>query len=686
MACPSAEAVTLFLANNDTGSVMGQIRDGGPNPVPQLVSHFQTCATSPNEMIPCPTDPNSPQSMNCQCAVGDAWLWDFTQLENGPQCKWWYDKTDAGALTTTDDVAYSIVMMHQATWLRILDLCNGDATLAEEVWPEFYHLYSTKYGSDQVEAFINAHPGMPAALMSAIRNNDDPEVQSLYGMLNGYDWVGSVGKYENFIKGSKFVAGWRDLFEAGYDLKKQYRRLPIFKTDFAKGKFGNPFWTPKEWQDNYRRAIGSAAGDGTIDNGKDFVDQWAQAYVNLGLVGPGKSADDYFDPNQHVGETNYTNNPYFQGNLPKKLPLDDLGEEYIHRETKDPTGHGYHTACGTEDITERFLPLLGGVVGGGVAAMIFPGQIAKVAAFGVGSFACYEVISSVYGQQALARWDTTLRNDGEKNAAVAISTGLPLCAVMSLSEMGWLPNAFASTGAQAGLVAASIGIGYFLLEKPLEDALIAGGDAAEIVLSPVSVATGIIHWMFDGCAAQQVHFDLKCYCQDSNDKPALAAAIIDDLYGATGNQAILRTECMQAAMTQGSWGTDPYYMGSCDGNGWMSTPAACVSAGEFVYKIWDPSIRDIVAPMRDEIKHCWQIDNPSFLEPQDETSGNNDGPCVQKYGRYARVASGTGNRPGIPGACYDYRAPPQNAQLGVPSSYDWSKLQTGNKSSECTIL
>jgi hypothetical protein len=690
MACPSDALVEHFLAENSSFSVMGQIREGGVNPIPQLENYFKTCMSQDkggdNPMIPCPTDSSSQTMMNCGCAAGDFYLWDFSDLSIGPQCKWWADATSAGELVTTDAVAYSITMMHQTTWERLIDLCNGDPKLAEAIWPEFYHLYSTKVGRDQVEQFLKENPTTPPAAAEAIRDNANPLTQSLYCLLNGYDWNRSQNKYESFTSGSYYTASAMELVWMGYKMKDVYFRLPIGDTNFADGWYGDPFWSLAERQDNYRRAIGSPAGTGTIANGKDFVDQWAQAYVNLGLVGPGQSADNYFDPAAHVGTKNWTNDPNYTGNLPKKLPLDQIGEEYIHRETTDPTGHGYVTQCGTADITEKLLPIIGGAVGGAVTAMIVPGEIAKIAAFVVGSYSCYEIIGAVYGSRALANWDTTLRGQGEKNAAVALTTGLPLAILIGVSEMGWLPVQFSSTVAQIGLVSVVVGSSYFLLEPTLEELLVSGGEAAEILLSPVSVATGVIHWFMDGCAKQQVHFDLKCYCQNSNDKPALSDALVIDLYGATGEQAKLRTKCMHAAMTQGTWGTDPYYMGTCDDNGWMSTPMACVSAGEFAYTLWDKSLKDLAIPMWGEIQHCLDPINPSMLPPQDKTSANDDGPCVAKYGQYARVASGnySDGRPGVAGQCYDYRAPAQNALLGVSSSYDWSKVEP--QKSECTIL
>jgi hypothetical protein len=721
--CLSDDNKKLILADG----ACALVAPTGDYPIPVLDTYFNVCDAQSNRYLPCPTALDAGLRNCSECGfLNNKIQWNASNLSAGPHCM-----TDAEYKTAdawnTDQVTLGIFMQHQTTWSRIQDLCGGvkvkndagaEVALEEVLWPEFYHFYNMDIGKCQVDNFLAKYPETPVAAQTALKNNFADDVQAQFGLLNGYDWPNSklTLNYQAGDGSAAFTTTADPLFILGFaniqmewtsadgkqgsdvfeGLKAAYRRLPLQDTDFVSGYFGNPFWTDAEWQQAFRLALGvDCGGAGVANNSQlstpaDWFDVWAQNYINAGLAGGGGSADHYFDPKLHAGEQNPYSDPDYGGNLPYQIPFEYVGGNMIHRVTLDPTAHGYDNKCDSKDITEKYLPVLGGFVLGGVTAMIVPGEFAKVGAFGLGAYTGYEVISSVYGRTALWWQGTVYQNAGEKNAALAISVGFaPLC-IAGLFELGLAP-AQLSTGASKISVIAMVGaMGYYILYPGVSTILVDGGDFLEMLLAPVSVVTGVIHWMDDGCAGHQIHWNTVCKCEQSNAKPLMTDALLQDLNGVTEKQLELRTECMEAALTTGVWGTDPYFMGECSSNGWMSTPTACLSAGEWAYDKWPQELDALATPMKNQMLPCLDPENPSMLPPTEA-----DKPCL-KYGKYARMGGATLNRMGSEKTCYDYRAPGNTTdptrpgpsmQLGLPTSYDWSKIgPVAPNQSECVIL
>lgn len=675
----------------------------GIYPIPQLFDFYNNCTTTPNIMLPCPFIFDE-RMQGCSCGGADRYYWDLLNLPAGPQCMGGIGTGGNLDGISSVDLAFSIVMMHIATWDRIVTLCGSRndpkaVEMAGRLWPHFYHFYNTRLGKCQVDQYIASEPNLPPAAANALKNNFLDDNQRSYGLLNGYDWKRAAQLLQDpsspdanavpFVW-SLSVREGKGIDDITAFFATKYFRLTIAETDFTGKYFGNPFWDHQQWQEAFREAIGKDCRGNYMskgsDQGQDFVDEWAQAYVNFGLIGGGKSADDYFDPKPHPGTTNPFTDPEYTGNLPSLVPLDEVGQEMIHRETRDPNGHGYDNQCGSKDITSTLLPIFAGVVGGGVIAMVIPGEGAKILAFGTGAYSSYSVVDSVYGTDALLWNNTPNQYKGEKNAAVALSIGIPVSFGTGLVELEWIPEQMNSLPAKVAFISGCGTVGYFVLKPMLEPLLVEGGAVAEALLSPLTLVTSIVHWIADGCAAHSISFGLVCKCENSNLKPLLSSALLEDLYGVTGEQLSMRKECMAAAMTSDLWGSDPAYMGSCDGKGWMSTPVACVSAGEWAYsaptdnpKLWDPQLDSLCTPMRAEIAPCLDPYNPSFLPPLKE-----DSECVAKFGKYGRQG-GIHGRPGNTGTCYDFHAPVGTQQLGVKTSYNWPD-NPGNSNSECTIL
>jgi hypothetical protein len=647
------------------------------------------------------------QAQGCNCGQQDYKV-DLTDEVAGPVCAEASINDSFGIRFLTEmDYAFSVAMMFKATWERIIDLCGGDENFAEEVWPHFYHFYNTPQGRAQVDPFLTANPDISADLVFALKNNYTDRIQQFYGLLNGYRWPdatinlwftgdfpASPGAYSSTAASFAFnpvfdpnhwdgmdVADQKNL--SGIELLKNvYFRETIERTYQIKDahgiRFGNPFWTEDQWQDAYRKAIGVDKLKTPIGNAKDFFDEWAQQYIDAGLAGPGKSADNYFDPPEVPG----TANPYtakgYDGNLPGLVPWEDAAP-FVHRDTRDPTGHGYQNKCGTDDIIAELLPIVAGVVGGIVTGMIIPGEMAKIGSFGVGAFSCYQIVSANYGEQADFWYGTTRRVNKERDASLALSVGLPTLFGAGLYELGILPDQLANHPVIfLGVVAGGC---YYLVFPGFNHALQTGGSILHLLLSPFDVAGTILHGLFDGCDKHTSNLGIQCYCENANLKPLLTEALVVDLWGTTGSQQQMRTQCMEAALTNGSWGPDPLNIGTCDeSNGWMNTPVACISAGEWAYGKWDPIIDSLAAPYQAEILHCGDPNNPSFLPPFDPL----DTPCVKQFGEHARAGRyGYGEI----GKCYDFRAPVGTQELGTSTSYDWTKLNLPQPPKEsCVIL
>jgi len=705
--CPSEQNVqwSQICLYGDKPCIHAITGPSGVFPYPDYETFIQGRCTN-SLTLRCPFDMTE-QAQGCSCGQSNYKV-DLNNEVAGPVCAN-ESATDPGAQwLTEEEYAFSVAMMHMATWARIVDLCGGDATLADTAWPHFYHFYNTPQGKAEVDGFLSSTQNLPPDLVTALKTNFTDRVQQFYGLLNGYRWstavinvwftgafpappqtVSSASAYTAFLP-LLDPSHYNDITIDGQHysgmeaLKRLYFRETIEQTYANKSahgtRFGNPFWDESQWQEAYRRAIGADKLNNPIGTAKDFFDEWAQAYIDAGLAAPGKSADNYFDPPEVPGLQNPYTDPNYDGNLPGLVPWEDAAP-FVHRDTRDPTGHNYSNECGTDDIVAKILPYVAGAFGGVVTGMIIPGEMAKIGGFVAGGFACFQVIKANYGETADFWYQTENRVDRERDASLALSVGIPTLFFGGLYELNVLPDRLAANPVL--FFGAVAGFSYYAIFPGFNHALQQGASILHVLLSPLDIAGTVLHGLFDGCDKHKSNLGIQCYCENANLKPLLTEAIVQDLWGTTGSQQVMRTQCMEAALTTGSWGTDPVNIGTCDlSNGWMNTPLACISAGEWAYGKWDPKLNQTDATQwQSEFLHCGDPYNPSMIPPMNGV----DDACVKQYGEHARAG-----RPGygVAGNCYDFRAPVGQQQLGVPTSYDWSKLNKGKPpgSSECSIL
>jgi len=460
---------------------------------------------------------------------------------------------------------------------------------------------------------------------------------------------------------------------------KHWMNLSFAETDIANSKgrtvqmnaWGNPLWDTAARQLVWRQILGYDANsnDGPKD-GKSFLDEWAQAFIDSGFADPGKSAEDYFDPVPHAGKFN----PYTDVNYTGRLPaLMDYGTNNVpwHQVTTDPNSYNYKNPCLNKPAMDAILPYAAGAVGGILGAIIVPGSTARAMAGATAGGTSYFMASGFIGWTALTAWaEGDMRN--KDDAATILSVGTPMTAVQILWDFDLVPATYNTTSFHIGSLVVAAALGYAVILPVVKPVMEITGDTVQILTAPISLVEGMISYITSGCLAHNWPSKESCKCEDANVKPALVDALVGPIYGCTDEQKIMRTMAAHAVITDpdGSWGTSPYYMGQCDGNGRVDNPFACISAGEWAYQQFLPDIEVEAKERWDEFSDVFDPANPSFLPPRQGV----DEPCAQ-YGKFFRLDTD--------GKCKDKRAP--KGKQG-PGEYDWSALTEINKANECTIL
>lgn len=590
-----------------------------------------------------------------------------------------YYKTSPSNITSlsAQDWNFATFANYEATRQRIIGLC-GEANY-NDVWPHFYHPYNTDAGKPQVDAFLKNHANVPQACKSFLTQDYDDAKFAPYQLMNAPD----LTNYQ--IMNVTFGGGWAPDEANIYDARVPWDDLSSFfpsnltipDSPFTDIPWGFPLDNKSQRDENYNSIIGKDS------DGNSFMDDWMQAYNQKGMLNwsAGKNAWAYADPDGGPGQLNWSNDPDFAGNLPLKanyLP----GEEPWHRETRDANSYGYtDNPCFDKPFLDRVIPPIAGVVGGGLAAMFVPGSGSKVLAGATIGSAVYLQLDQFFGLQAVSNWISG--NIPESHlAGLILSIGLPATFWQMLFDLNLEPAKFDTNTFYFGGMIVVAGVGYLLLYPLLSKSLSVTGGLFAMLMRPFFAIENLLTYLFNGCYAHTHYSKVTCMCEQANTKPLMAQAMVKDIYGCTGNQESLRMLSMHAAMVNGTWGPDPVNMGTCtQSNGHMSTPIACISAGEFAYGDWDASLNPTAQNMWNEIYHCVDQNNRSLLPP-----AATDAPCVKKYGLYARKGDGIKTPyydyvEGNDNSCYDYRAPLGMQKMG---EYDWGKLNQINDG--CTIL
>jgi len=572
-----------------------------------------------------------------QCPATDRWLINPLYPEAGPVCSssfgnnWRIDWWNAYAW-----------YFYKTCVLRIEALCAPAPY--DKVWPAFYWFYNTQVGKENVDQLISdmAKAGTPLSdtCQATLKQNYTPEVQAIYCLLNENNlstvtWDFSYDPTNTSCEG---VYSWIPPNKHGSDefialYTGYFTKKTVFDTNWEKGLWGNPFWNHDQKAEALSLVLKNPATQ------ESFLQQWAQSYADSGLIkaGVGESATDYLYPQQHSGEASWVTDPNYVGNLPK-LATYAVGNEPWHQSTVDPKAYGYQNPCLDKPFLDSIMPVLVGGLAGGFSASFLPGETTKIFAAATMGAAGYEFTEGVIGYEALVDWNNQDK-DKKDTAAKILSVGLPVTGFEMLWENNWLPSKITASANNKyiGLGLAAVG-GYVLLEPILKPALDVSGTVGQWLQAPFAYIEQGLTVLFNGCVSHEVVTTVECTCEEANNKPDLAKALVGPIYGTTEKQYDMRLECMKNAMTTGLWGTDPYAVGSCDSTGHMSDPTNCLSAGEWAYQrflvLGDEGIAQIGQAKWEEVSHCVAADNPSFLPPRDV-----DKPCLQ-HGPYFRLVNG----------------------------------------------
>jgi hypothetical protein len=539
---------------------------------------------------------------------------------------------------------------------RIENVCPGQS---DNVWPLFYQNYDSPDGKKAIDDYFAKNPEPPGGkCYETLKQNMTEYSQRRYMRLNAPDWETQPVANPNFWS---WGAWWEHPQLDDYPEEALLSKT-LADTVYDGHYWGNPFWSHTDREEALRLAVG-------VDSvtGQNFQDVWAQKYVNYGLIQGGKSAEDYFSPEDGAGKSNPVTDPKYSGNLPYLVPYLNKGTEPWHDLTTGKEAHGYNNPCNNRGFIETYLPVFAGVVGGAFCGFLIPGKSAKVTAAVTGGTFCYEYLKGIYGVAALERLVGASDIDTKATAADILSIGGPITLFLAGFELQLYPEQYLTKNAEVAGVAIAGAAGYLLLAPALRPLLNYGGDVVTIVTAPLTALELGFTWAFNGCFAHILGSDDNtCFCEDANDKELLIRAF-DEVMGTTGAQSQLRKQCFAAAMTTGTWGSDPHDIEPCDGNGHTATIIPCMTAGTWLYSDESNLTLDKARKMKREIAHCADPNNRSMLPPTDQ-----DQACVKQYGEYFRWDDSSKS-------CKDFRAPLGQQDPG----YKWP---TDPSNDSCTIL
>lgn len=552
-------------------------------------------------------------------------------------------------------------------WMTKARLESACGDLADTVWPSFYwYNLPGSVGSQQLTDLFKQHPDIPPQCQDLLKSNFTPAVQAKFGLINAPDLSSVTSEWRS---GAGFLPkSWGGLDYSDPGLQEFWTSTPFGPDNFEHRLWGNALWDIGQRRQMLYEILGKDPADG-----KSWMEEWTQKYVDQGFVGPGESAGQYLDPERHAGRPQLSTDPSYSGNMPGKAEY-SVGNEPWHKMTKDPDGYGYGQSHCTESkvIGGTLSKALAATVLGGLGAAFIPGRKAKALAAVSGGVAGWYFVQSHSGWDSLSQ----LANDNDTYSnvvGIAIGTGGSMAITTSAFEIGLVPanlqKYFYPAVGAAGLLGYVFVAPLFNARANVVSTLVNG--ITDIGVGLVNGTVNLAENLFNGCTGQHFVFHYTCFCQDANLKKPLIDALVRDVYGATGAQADLRTQCLEAAMTTDLWGTDSERIGTCDANGHVTNVAACVSAGEWAYEQWPKEIDSVARPMWQACRHCLDPANPSMLPPKT----SQDQSCADKYGKYFRYDPDSGG-------CLDQRAPV--GQQG-PNQYVW-QVDQKSTSNECTIL
>ena len=488
------------------------------------------------------------------------------------------------------------------------DMQIDDAVL-NEIWPAFYWNYQSQYGKKLIdELIVNIRPGPRAE--RRLRQPRDGFIQTRFQLLNPPD-LNKLKVGRGSVWGRTLTADQRN---------------PWGRDGGGGIGYGDPLWSENERRFALRKAYPQW-------NGENFLDAWHKWFIIGGYSQNNVIFEEGAGISNKAGKENPFNVPGYSGRLPYAPVFAQEGQEPWHGVITDPDAEGFQDPCVKRTVLEKYVPLGAAGVGAMIGASVIPGNLGSLSAAVTLGGTAYHLVSSTYGFEAFKRSHLENWVTGNKNKAPEfLGIGGPVTLVLLVDNVGLLPPV---TGGLPLMVSAAAAAGYMVVTPYLRDVVKIGDSAGSLLLAPISLIDKGITQLFNGCVTNRITTAGKCKCKDAAQKPQLIEAFVNPIFGTTGDQQVMRRRCLQGAMTNGLWGEDPVRIGECRPDGTKSNPGACVSAGAWAYNSLknDP----LLTSMHDEISHCLDINNPSFLPPEAKDASCNvhgphfrlvDGKCV----------------------------------------------------------
>lgn len=584
--------------------------------------------------------------------------WDASTMATGLFCNGTLLKAEGG-YTRNYIHAMNFNDARMKTFAYCMDRMRSTCgKYADDAVPAMYYNYNSTGGKNNVEGWIAARPDAPEACKDLLRHNyQNPQMKCWNRPLT----IALLGNLDVPTGDFRLEDGLPD------------------KTATVIGSQTVPAWGNPLWDDKDRLAA-SMKLNSVLDSqgnvtGTSFTEILTNS-IQYGRAAEGTQLTDYFSDGNYVAGGAMIQDAGYRGKLPN-LPQPAAGGNIPWAPDLQEGGAGdkYVNPCSARGPLETIFPIAASIVGLAVPLLLIPGiGIAPLEDAGtwIAAATCsgtlYYVARDMYGIDALFGWNDENGKSPAYYAARIISAGAPAAAWLLAETMGLVaPYLGSGQNIRYGGALAAGAVGYMLLPPILEPALAIGGGLFSIVTAPIALIETGATLLFNGCVSEIFNGINQCRCAYAYKKSQLQNdwAV---MYGITDDQRRLRTACAKAAMTTGKWGTNSEVTGNCDlSTGVMNNMEACLAPVLWLY-------RENQTPNQgaywDEVKHCYDPANPSFLPPKTPE----DKACQTKYGEYFRS---------VGGQCRDLAAPVGKQE---PGAFDFEAFLAGNNQGWCNIL
>lgn len=549
---------------------------------------------------------------------------------------WW------AARWRNDDVlmqwkwSVTLYAVYVSAWLTLDGLWPGHV---DDWWFLMYALSNTTYGNEVITQWIYDHPEAPQAVIDVIKNNHKPEIQQIYGLLNE-PVMNQWGQYPiqvyNLPTSNCLINGWVlpgsdtallnnncTVWNCGTTPSGQCGVepgpffLPLSQSN-PHARWGFPLWTYKQRYTAFMTILPAVA---VPDGGKwsirsDFLAAYLQVYIDNGWIKPDGSIPPIYDPSDPSnpikvtppsggpgGITTKITDPKYAGNLPYAQPSAVPGQAPWAGSVG--AGKGYYSPCEQESGILRATPPIAAFAATFLTAPIFPENAKLIGAVTVagGSYLFVKQALSLSGQDGEV-WSKV-------NAASWLSIGVPATLATLIDSSPKFPANKAVFAAAAGAV------GYVVLNPVLYKVIL---DTSGFISPFAGFLNNILRYFGNLISPACWHQNTQagtCPCSSVYQKEQTRNALLGSVYGTSGAQTTMRNQCLQVAMLQGSWGSDPQTVGQpCDmKQDIMPNPAACMNPAWWTQELVTAFPDANVSSMFANIAPCLDASNPSFLPP-----------------------------------------------------------------------